>query len=371
MAKAKYTRRPNGYFEARIWDGTYNADGTKHRVSLYSKKSSRDLEEKVAAMAAEIKAGTAVKKTELMFMEYADQWLQTKQIREKATVQMYANTLKYHFRPVMECVALKATSRLHLQMIIARNAEKPRTCQIIKRTFLQIMESAVDDRYVSEAVLRPIKAVEIPKYIRQERRVLTAQEKAAVRLADLTPMQRCFVLLIYGCGLRRGEALAITPADIDLKRRVLRVRRAVQFIGNDASIKGPKSQNGYREIPIPDFLASFLAEYLPTIPGDYLVHGRDGGLMSKSGFRRMWEQITDRINTACGGTAQLRVVSGLTPHIFRHSYCTDLCYQIPTISTKKIAQLLGDDESMVIRIYSHLMEEKEDAASAVAAAINL
>ena len=93
--------------------------------------------------------------------------------------------------------------------------------------------------------------------------------------------------------------------------------------------------------------------------------------MSKSGFRRMWDQIVAKINIACGGTAAICVVNGLTPHIFRHTYCTELCYQIPTISTKKIAQLLGDDESMVIRIYSHIMEEKEDAATAVAAAINL
>ena len=370
MAKAKYKRRPNGYFEARVWDGTYNPDGTKHRVSVYSRKSSKDLEDKVAAINAETKAGTAVRKTELMFMEYAAKWLDTKRIREAATVQMYENILRCHFAAVMDVVPLATATRLHLQLLVARAATKPRTCQLIKRTYIQIMESAVDDRYVSEAVLRPIKAVDVPKYIRHERRVLTAQEKAAVRLADFTDVERAFVFLIYGCGLRRGEALAIAPADIDLKRRVLRVRRAVQYIGNTPSTKGPKSQNGYRDIPIPDFLADFLAGYLPRLTADYLVPGRNG-LMTKSEFRRMWDRILAKMDVACGATNGVRVGAGLTPHIFRHSYCSELCYQVPTITTKKIAQLLGDDESMVIRIYSHIMEEKEDAAEAVRAAISL
>ena len=47
MAKAKYTRGKDGFFRTKIWDGTYNVDGSKHRVILSSKKSSADLEKKV------------------------------------------------------------------------------------------------------------------------------------------------------------------------------------------------------------------------------------------------------------------------------------------------------------------------------------
>ena len=47
MAKAKYIRGADGYFRTKIWDGTYNPDGSKHRKSLQSKKSSADLEKQV------------------------------------------------------------------------------------------------------------------------------------------------------------------------------------------------------------------------------------------------------------------------------------------------------------------------------------
>ena len=48
MATAKYTKGKDGYFQARVWDGTYT--GAKHRVTLRTKKSSRALEEMVREM---------------------------------------------------------------------------------------------------------------------------------------------------------------------------------------------------------------------------------------------------------------------------------------------------------------------------------
>ena len=38
MAKAKYSKNSRGEYETKIWDGTYNADGSKHRKRLVSKK---------------------------------------------------------------------------------------------------------------------------------------------------------------------------------------------------------------------------------------------------------------------------------------------------------------------------------------------
>jgi integrase len=178
-------------------------------------------------------------------------------------------------------------------------------------------------------------------------------------------MQRCFVFLLYYCGLRRGEALGMTAADVDLKRLQARVCRSVEFIGNKSSVKPPKSAKGFRAVPIASDFAAFLADYLPTVPGGYLVHNADGGIMTQSGFRRMWESIISKLNIAAGGTKKISVIHGLTPHIFRHNFCSELCYQVPEISTKKIAAIMGHDESMTIQVYSHILEEREDAPAAI------
>ena len=149
------------------------------------------------------------------------------------------------------------------------------------------------------------------------------------------------------------------------------VRQAFEFDGNNPRVKGTKSCNGQRSVPMPPFLVSHLRQYLADLPGDYLMHTRDGGMMTKSSYRRMWESILIKMNAAAGGTKHLMVIHGLTAHIFRHNYCTELCYQIPNISTKKIAQLLGDTEKMVIEVYSHIVEEKENVKEVVGQAIAL
>nr|WP_249397948.1 tyrosine-type recombinase/integrase [Roseburia hominis] len=111
--------------------------------------------------------------------------------------------------------------------------------------------------------------------------------------------------------------------------------------------------------------AAYLKEYLAALPGSYLFTCRDGFIMTHSAYVKMWQSIVRKMNHAAGGTGAFPVISDLTAHIFRHNYCTNLCYQVPAISIKKIAQLMGDTEKMVLDVYNHIMDEKEDAAAVV------
>ena len=51
-------------------------------------------------------------------------------------------------------------------------------------------------------------------------------------------------------------------------------------------------------------------------------------------------------------------MNNLTAHIFRHNYCTQMCYA--GISIKKLTELMGHANSkMIMDIYSHVDAEKE------------
>lgn len=85
----------------------------------------------------------------------------------------------------------------------------------------------------------------------------------------------------------------------------------------------------------------------------------------------MWDSILRKLNAAAGSTGYNQKITGLTAHVFWHNYCANLCYQMPNISIKRIAQLLGDTEKMVLEVYNHVLEEKENVREAVADAIAL
>lgn len=176
--------------------------------------------------------------------------------------------------------------------------------------------------------------------------------------------------ILYGCGLRRGETLALTINDIDFKTAEISVNKAMAFDGNVPYIKGTKSLNGRRRVLMPDFLKLYLEEYIRKLPGEQLFTKQNGDMMTRSSYERMWKRIIDKMNQAAGGSRHAEAVCGLTAHIFRHNYCTSLCYQVPDISLQRIAYLMGDNLSTIIKVYSHLSDEKKDISETLRNAIS-
>lgn len=365
MAKRKYSPDKNGIYSTLVWDGTYTPDGRKHRKQLRSKKSSADLERQVRQFQAQVEARKIVQATDMTFCEYAAIWLQLcKPNAELNTRKMYENIIYVHFGKISG-VRLDSISRVHLLLLLGD--VNPPTGEKIYMTFRQVIQSAVHDKYISPAAAADIFAgIQRPRAKPAESRPLTETERKAVFTAAYKkPMDQAFAWIIYGCGLRREEAISLTVFDIDLKRANLAVKRATAFDGNNPQGKGPKTVNGTRSVPLPGFLVDFLQQYIKSLSGSLLFHTADGRPITKSAYDRMW----GRIRTVLGGA--LGEPCTLTAHNFRHNYCTMLCYQIPSISIKRIAQLLGDTEQVVLKIYNHILSEKEDAAGAVERALSI
>lgn len=121
-------------------------------------------------------------------------------------------------------------------------------------------------------------------------------------------------LLLYS-GLRRGEALALTWGDIDLKAGVIHVRKAVSFSGNTPVIKEPKSASGVRDVPIITLLADVLKKKKPRgcAAGVYLFSMTDKNEpITQTVFRERWAKWSKATGYK-GNTRQLR-------HLFA-TYC--------------------------------------------------
>lgn len=371
MASAKYKKNYRGKWETRIWDGTYTADGTKHRKVLSSTKSSADLERKVADFIQERDNLKATSYSDLTFYEYAMKWLETsKANKEKNTQEMYYYIIKGCFS---DCdIPITQIRHSHFQEIINRNSEHPRMCQQIALTFKQIIKNAIRDRILPQNAFKDICTdISLPKYIKPQKRPLSDLEKQAIQNADMDEMKTFLVNVLFFCGLRRGEALALQANDFDWNENTVSISKVVIFTRNGSELKPyPKSDNGIRIIPLSAEAVEHLKPYVNSCSDTFLLHGKTSELMTSNAFRRMWESVITSLNKAVGYNPYKhdrgeKPITDLTPHIFRHNFCTELCYHVPEISTKMIAKLLGDNERMVLDVYSHIIMEKEDVANVI------
>lgn len=375
MAKAKYSYNPERKeWSTLVYDGTLTSTGAKHRKWISSKKSSADLERKVNEFKLSIQNGF-VETSNITFGEYSRSWLDLyKSSKELNTQKMY-KTCVYKYLTPLDDIRLVDIKHSHFQAIINQNIDHPKTCKNIKLTFSQIIKSAVRDRYLPHSAIEDVTMdISMPKYQKPQKRALTALEKQAMMDADLDEMKRAFITVLYYCGLRRGEALALTANDFDFEKSIVSISKVIIYDSNNPELKPyPKSDNGIRSVPLHKDAVAILKPYVSKCEG-YLFKGLNKPLMTETAYKRMWESIVTSMNISLGYNPQAkknrmeRPIQGLTAHIFRHNFCTQLCYQIPKISTKKIAQLMGDTEKVVLNVYSHMLEEQENVSDAIESA---
>ena len=364
MAKAKYTRQSNGYFQAYVWDGTYR-NNKKHRIVLRSKVSSAALEKLVIEHNNKLREREYIEISKLSFLEYARQWLELYKSRTAInTIAMYKNIINKH----LSCIScnISEVNRRHYFFMI-NSIDGDRTRQQAAMTFKQIIKSAVRDRLLPASLISDIfddSSAKV-KYTAPKKRALTEAEKTAVFTADFKPHDKAFVYILYGCGLRRAEALALTKSDINLDTHELTVNKALAFTDSETFVKAPKTVHGHRTVPIPDKIYDFIAEYIASIDTDILFPSGRKSYITKSMYTRKWARIVKAMQKVIK-----EPINGLTAHIFRHNYCASLCYMIPDISIPKIARLLGDTDKMVIEVYNHVIEEKEQTQDIVGKALD-
>ncbi|RKI27966.1 site-specific integrase [bacterium 1xD8-6] len=104
--------------------------------------------------------------------------------------------------------------------------------------------------------------------------------------------------ILYWCGLRLGELLALCASDIDTKNKVLHITKSYQRIAGKDVITDPKTPKSKRDVSIPDFLCGELEQYLGMLYGymptdrifqiskSYLHHEMDRGAKA-AGVKRI------------------------------------------------------------------------------------
>ena len=318
-------------------------------------KTKVEIEKKIFQVRQQYLQSQAARPTnDITLITFARRWLNTeKQHAAINTRAMYSNVIEKHLAPELDELYFSEITQNDLQGIINMNFRKYETCNKIKLTLRQIYESAKDNEITVHRSVN-LKKLVIPKKEKNEKRALTEEEKQALTSADLNDKQRAFTGILYYCGLRREEALALDVKSIDLKSKVIKVSHALVFDGNAPKIERTKNTYSNRSVPIPSKFEPFLREYVKDKSG-LLFTMTDGSPMTQSSFVKFWMGIQKALSEKAS------TADTLTPHIFRHNYATQLYYS--EISIKKAAQLMGHaNTNMIMQIYAHLDELKENTA---------
>lgn len=104
--------------------------------------------------------------------------------------------------------------------------------------------------------------------------------------------------MLYWCGIRLGELLALTPADFDFEKSTVSISKSYQRLLGEDIITDPKTPKSNRVVKMPGFLCTEMQEYIKSlyhcrqdtrifpISKSYLHHEMDRGA-KEAGVKRI------------------------------------------------------------------------------------
>lgn len=187
----------------------------------------------------------------------------------------------------------------------------------------------------------------------EPRSVWTAREylRFSDQMADRPHLHLAFDLLFW-CGLRRGEMLALTYDDFDLSKGIVRITKSLSRIGGKDVVGPPKTRQSNRVVTMPGFLVDEVMDYFSWNRG-------------ASPTDRVLPKVTaSTLGKALAHGAQDAGLQRIRVHDLRHSHASMLIEE--GFSVPAIAARLGHSGQEITHRYMH---PYSDAGSKIAAAL--
>ncbi len=189
----------------------------------------------------------------------------------------------------------------------------------IKLFFQTIRET----KMIVDKIHRPKNAKTLPN-------VLSKEEVKLILNAHSNIKHKMMLSLIYSCGLRCGELLALRPVHIDSKRNLVLLKNG----------KGKKD----RIVPLSPKILEMLREYYVLFkPTTYLFEGANPGEpYSEKSLQSVLKQALKKVG----------ITKPVSLHWLRHSFATHLLESGTDL--RYIQELLGHQSSKTTEIYTHV-----------------
>lgn len=338
-------------------------------------KTQKEAMKSLAKKIADAKAGTTVINKNTTVSKWAETWLETFIKESDITHKSFLNIkgkIERNVIPAIGTMKMKDVKDLHLQKIL--NAQKDMSSSHVTklRSYMQRMfKQAVKSRIIS---FSPAEDLTLPRAADKKRRALTPIEREAIlKLAETHPAGLWVKTILY-CGLRPGETITLQWKDIDFESSTVNVHQALES-GTPDTIKEPKTDAGFRVVPIP---AKLLPAFEATkgAPLEYIftqqLTANKGKHHTESSLRCFWMSFRRALDIQMGAVVkrnqivESKLSEDLVPYVLRHTYGTDL--QDAGVPINIAKYLMGhSDIAVTANIYTH---ESEGMIATAAELIN-
>ena len=312
-------------------------DGKTIYKSIYGKKKTGagGLLDKMRDALQALGKGTYVDQSDKPLIAWCREWYETyKEATIKAnTKEKYKTSLKRLEKSDIANMRLKDLSLELIQKYYNKLKKQGKSEETIRATHSLINGALNKAEETNRIAKNPARLVIIPKDDDdKEAKALTEKERDSF----MSEMGRrshyyMFALFTLNTGLRPGEAVALTRADLDTKTSKVKITKT--FVRHlESKENSPKTRTSKRVVPVPESIMKLMKEYMLKQPkqdnSDSLFQSAKGTQLSPRNLLRQFKAVGERIGCPW-----------VSLHTMRHTFASKMFAE--KVDIKIISKLLG------------------------------
>lgn len=349
------SQRSDGYYSGRF------TDKFGKRKQKYFKKLS-ECKKWIADASYMDKHSDLYNPTDMIVDAWFDYWIGIKkQTVRRNTVRNYTERYNRNIKPVIGKMLLRDVRQIQCQEVMlqmARDGYRTTTIYQAKIALYNMLDLAVENGILEKNPCNKTVKYNIGKETDKKKALRIAEQKKFLEYAEGTSYCIQFKFILQ-TGLRTGELVALKWSDIDFENKILKVTRTMEYrYSYQEWVSGPpKSQSGYREIPLTDEAIRLLKmqkeknkkiKLINIEFAEYIFLHRGGEPVKNSTYDTALFKICDKAD-----------IKRFSMHVLRHTFATR-CIEAG-MKPKTLQMILGHSNiGITMNLYVDITDEEKN-----------
>jgi integrase len=353
------TRRTTGgsvrhHAGRELWEARYTDSGGRRR-SVYA-KSRREAQERLRAALSAADHGIRPIGRQLTLGSYLVDWLAISVLQRcrPRTAESYSETVRRYIAPAIGSIPLAKLEPEHVGHMLAQLSARSTLSSTTVRYVYSVLRIALGRALKEGKVVRNVcTLLDPPAKARREPKPMSRAQLGAFLEGIRGDRLEALYVTALGTGLRQGELLGVTWADLDWERGELAVRHTLQR--GTRSLTEPKTERSRRTLRLPRQVIGALTAHRAkqtVVPLPGLVFTTDKGTALDS--RNVTRYLQNHLQRL--GLPRQRF------HDLRHAFATLMVESGEDLGV--VSRILGHANlSTTADVYAHLTPAMLDRAA--------